>query len=387
MSEFGRVDAVTLERRSNEYTVRPYRDGDRDGLLSLYRDVLSVEMTDRWFEWKYEDNPYADGVTAFVAETDGRIVGAAGFWFLELCADGERLRVVQSCDGAVREAHRRRGLYTRLFEAGLEYAADAGLEFVFDFPNELTRATFEKHGWRPVETRETHYRVHRPTAVVGDRLNGLGASQLDRGTKLLARGYLGARARARDSPADPDIRVERTDRVPPETLESVYRRDVPDRFHLVRDATFYRWRFRNPHWEYATFVGRRDGTPVAAIVTGTRTIDGATVTRLTDVVPLARDRDDRQTAAFAAVLERVLAANSDADLVAAPSSVTPTSVLRRYGFHSNLRLPLSLVTTPTVHGVYSLSADRDERDPWRVAGRRIADPDAWAITFAEYDTG
>ena len=387
MSESGRVDASDSERRADEYTVRPYRDGDRDGLLSLYQDVLTEAMTSRWFEWKYERNPYSDDVTVFVAETDGRIVGAAGFWRLDLRAGGERFRVVQSCDGAVREAHRRQGIYTRLFEAGLEHAADEGLEFVFDFPNELSQATFEKHGWRSVETREAHFRVHRPAAVLDDRSNGPVASLLDGATELLARGYLGARARLAASPADPDVRVERTDEIPADVLESVYRRDVPDRFHLARDATFYRWRFGNPHWDYAAFVGRREGTPVAAIVTGTRTVDGATVTRLTDVVPLARDRDERQRAAFAAVLERVLAANADADLVAAPSAVTPTAVLRRYGFHSNLRLPLSPVTTPTVQGVYSLAADRGERDPWRVHGKRITDPDSWAITFAEYDTG
>ncbi|QSX00521.2 GNAT family N-acetyltransferase [Haloterrigena alkaliphila] len=371
------------------YTVRPYRRQDREGLLSLYQDVLSERLTDRWFEWKYEANPYADDVHVFVAEFDGRIVGAAGFWHLDLSTGDRTMRVIQSCDGAVRSDHRRRGIYTNLFEAGLGYYADAGIEFVFDFPNELTKATFEKHGWRLVEEREAHYRLQRPAAVVGDRLDGPGAGVVRKGAELVARGYHAAKSRRRSAPTGID--VERTDGVPPATLASVYRRDVPDRFHLVRDETFYRWRFDNPHWDYTTYVGRYEGTPLAAIVTGTRTIDGANVTRLTDVVPLSSDSSAGRKRALAAALESVLEANADAALVVAPSGVLPSSLRSRYGFHSNQRFPLSRFTTPTAHGVYLLSAIGSEGDAdgeeWRVDGKRLTDPDSWRITFAEYDTG
>ncbi|WP_121742352.1 GNAT family N-acetyltransferase [Natronorubrum halophilum] len=369
-----------------EYTIRQYRDGDRDELLSLYQTILDPGLSEAWFEWKYETNPYTDDVPVYVAEFDGRIVGAGGFWVLELHTGSRSTRVVQPCDAAVRPAHRRQGLFTEILGAGLERFDDNGFDLAFDFPNELSKATFEKYGWRPVGRQETLFRVQQPGAMIGRQPTGPVSVLLHGGARLLARGYLAAKSRRRSVADRLEVDVIRTDEIPAKTLATLYRRDVPDEFHVVRDETFYDWRFGNPQWEYATYVGRYDGSPVAAIVTGTRVENGAPVTRLTDVVPLVSNR--ARTAAFVPILEAILEANDDAALVVAPSTAIPRSVLSEYGFQSNLTLPLSTVATPTVHGVCVLAADEEPgSDRWIVDEKSLSDPDSWRITFSEYDTG
>lgn len=387
---FGRDRMGSFQRQyasgGREYTIRQYRERDRDELLSMYQEVLDPTLSDDWFAWKYETNPYTDDIPVYVAEFDGEVVGAVGFWVLELHTGSRRIPAVQSCDGAVRPEHRREGLFTELFRIGLDRFAAEEFEIVFDFPNQLSKATFEKHGWRLVERQETYFRVQQPDAMIDGESAGPLSALLRSGARLLSRGYLAVKSRQRPSVADhPKIDVERTTEIPAQTLATLYRHDVPDKFHLVRDETFYGWRFGNPHWEYTTYVGRYDGSPVAAITTGTKVDDGTTITHLTDVVPLVSSRP--RTAVLVSVLEAILESNEDAALVVAPSGVIPDSVLSTYGFRSDHAVPLSLVSTPTIHGVYALTDDETDGDRWVVDGKRVTDPDVWQTTFSEYDTG
>ncbi|ELY61215.1 GNAT family N-acetyltransferase [Natronolimnohabitans innermongolicus] len=373
------------ESGGDEYTVRQYRDSDRDDLIALYQDVLDPDLSSAWLAWKYETNPYVEDVPIYVAEYEGTVVGASGFWILSLYTGETDRRVVQPCDAAVRPAHQKRGLFTQILELALERLDDEGIDLVFDFPNELTQTTWENYGWRQVQHQELYYRVQRPAALIDAERAGPAEPLLDRGTERLARGYLAAVARRRSSTFDRSaIDVERTGAIPAATLATLYRRAVPDAFHLLRDETFYEWRFGNPYWEYETFVGRYDGSPIVAVVTGTRRMNGATVTRLTDVVPLVSNR--ARAAAFGPVLESILEVNDDAALVVAPSDSVPQSVLSAYGFRSNDAPPLSLVETPTVHGVCVLDEETGP-EHWLVDGNCLSDPDDWCLTFAEHDTG
>lgn len=368
--------------QDREYVIRRATADDVEPVLGLYRAVLREAFPRDWFEWKYVENPYADAVEVYVAETDDRVVGATGFWLLPMYAGARTVRVVQPCDAAVHPAHRRRGVYSRILERGLERFADAGVEFVVDFPNEYTRRAFQQFGWRLVEERATCYRVQRPTALLGGRWDGRSLRALhDVGTRL-ARAFLAYR-RWRGPATPTDFSVDRSDDVPAEVLASIYRHVVPDRFHAPRTAEFYRWRFRNPRWRYSGYVGRREGDPVAGIVLGIRDVDGARTGRIADVVPLATEPG--RTRALIAVLDEALRDHRALDVVVGPGDALPGPVRRKYGFLSDRSFPLSRVTTPTAHGTYRLGGGSTA--DWRVDGRRIADPESWAVTFAEYDTG
>jgi hypothetical protein len=175
--------------------------------------------------------------------------------------------------------------------------------------------------------------------------------------------------------------VERHESVPAETLARLYRSRVPDRLHAVRDEAFYRWRFANPDWAYRTFVARRDGEPVAALVTGTRA-EGTIVTYLTEVVPLEGGEGWRE--ALTALLARALSDHDAVDLVAASGWVLPRDLLARFGFHADDALPLSAAADPTVLLASWLSPE--DGTPWRVGGLDVTRPENWLLPFSEQDT-
>ena len=149
------------------YAVRRYRPADRPGFLSLYEDVWGRPKGEAWFKWRFERNPYADGVEMVLAECDGRIVGAEPLLPLRLTDGTERVAAYQPVDWIVHPDHRRRGLFTRMTERLLEAYADRAALF-FNFPSEALRPGLEKFDWTEVGPVATRYRVQRPGRAVAD---------------------------------------------------------------------------------------------------------------------------------------------------------------------------------------------------------------------------
>lgn len=363
---------------TDQYTIRRYRADDLEPLVSGYREIFDADVTPEWFAWKYEANPYAGNVPVYVAETDdGEFVGAAGFWPLKIDIGKESVRAIQPCDALVLEEHRRQGIYDRILSTGLGYYARRDPRFCIDFPNELTKSAFEKHGWQMVGRQPTYYRILNPKSVLDSpvaAVSGLAGVGI--------RGYLGIRDRWRRT--DDGVDVERYAGIAAELLAPIHRSAPPDAFHAIRDEQFFRWRFGDPRWEYETYVARENDIPRAGAVVGTRTSRGVTTTRIADVVPLGAVGHDR---AYAALLEAVVRDRTDSDLLVAPPEVLPHGVLTSLGFHRDDRFPLSMMGELTNFGVYPLSGDPGDEETWVINGRRLTDPATWTITFSEMDTG
>lgn len=194
---------------------------------------------------------------------------------------------------------------------------------------------------------------------------------VDRVAWLFAAGYL----RHRDGRASPaaDVSVERCATVPVDVLTELYRRAVPNRYHVERDRAYYRWRFANPNWDCRTYVASRAG-PVAALVVCWLDRCGVSFVRLMETVPLSCPSPD----AAGVLLGAVVSDHADADVLAASEDTLPGSVLARRGFHRDDRLPLSLAATDRRLVV------RPFGDP----ATRASDPtnrSNWLATFGEQD--
>jgi len=176
------------------------------------------------------------------------------------------------------------------------------------------------------------------------------------------------------------VSVTSHDEVPAATLASLYRRRPPAEIHAYRDEQFFEYRFGNPQWEYTTYTARLGGRPVAGIVTGTGQKNDHTVTNLVDVVPLVGD--DERDRALPALLERLLADHANSDVIVVRGDSLPEDLLTGLGYHSDQRLPLSRVATPTQMIVSPIPPD----GTWRVAGRDIRDRSNWRPTFVEHNT-
>jgi len=368
------TETATTTARSEEttYDIRWFREADREGFMDLHRETFP-DGSEAWFQWKFLDNPYLPETPIVVTEHDGDIVGARPNMAFQMRAGDTYHTALQSCDTMVHEDHRRQGLFSRMSERLFADYADGEPAFTFNNPNPLTTGGLRKLGCEIAGEHTTYYRVQNPAAYasVDSRLAETAAARA-------ADAYLTARTVSFDPP--PEVSVTRHTDVPAGTLASLYRRRPPTEIHALRDEQFFRYRFGNPNWAYTAYTASLGDRPVAGLVAGTGEKAAHTVTNVVDVVPLVGGEErDR---ALPALLDRVVADHADADVVAVRGESVPHDLLTALGFHSDQRLPLAPVATPTRLVVSPIPPDGD----WRIAGRDIRDLSNWRPTFVEHNT-
>ncbi|WP_336002889.1 GNAT family N-acetyltransferase [Halorientalis halophila] len=361
-------------QREPSYEIRGFQAGDDERFLDLHGTVWGRRRHADWFDWRFRDNPAADGVRIVFAERDGELVGAEPVLPYRLSIGGETVTALQPVDWIVHPDHRGEGLATRMTEARIDRDGDAAL--YFNFPSPPLRPLLTKLGWRTVGRTTTYYRVQDPPAVARRRGGGRRARIAATLATPLARGYLGTRDWLADAPTD--VAVERIDGVPTVTLADLYRRSVPDRIHVVRDESFLDWRFANPDWTVRTYLARRDGRLVGSLVTCTESGSGARTTLLADALPLAGG----SRAAFAALVGAAVADAPRAAVLTATANPIPPAVLAHHGFVADDRFPLSRFGTDTTHVARPLP---EPDGNWQLGGVELDAAENWQLSLSDQD--
>jgi len=360
------------------YRIRPYRPHDRAEFLSLYETVWGYRKGRDWFEWRFQANPYRDGVQMIVAEADDEVVGVEPLLPFTLRVGDQRLAAYQPVDWLVHPDHRRQGLFTRMTERLLQYYADDAA-LLFNFPNDALLPGLETFDWRVVGDYPTSYRVQNPGPLLTDSVGPTTARTLDpvlsaasvavtHGLCLLDR---------LNAPSTDDT-VETHDSIPVETLERLYASAPPAAIHVPRDDAYLDWRFDNPNWETTAYVATDDGTPTASLVDATERRRGCTTTMILDVQPMTGDHPE----AVERLLVRLLRDNRDADLVKAPGWFAPR-LRRRYGFWHDSTIAASRI--PSVSRIAVRPLPATDIDAWQVNGLSLTDRGNWRLALADLD--
>ncbi len=370
----------TASRRTSRVTIRQFQSGDREAFLSLYEQVFGRGRSSAWFRWKYEDNPYVDHVPIVVAEDDGRLVGCRSLFAQEMRGHGAVRTAFQPCDTMVHSDYRRRGLFDRMNERTLERYAERGPAFFFNFPNEASKRGNLNHGWREIGTVPLYYRVRDPVGALERWTAGTGAeapARADgRAATAVAKSFTtrvaeGAhRTGDRLLAPDAEIALERHESTPAEALATAYRRSIPEAMHTNRTATFYRWRLANPEHAYTTYVARRDGEPVAALVTA----DVDDRVRIVEAVPRALEAE---RGALERLLVAALADRERREFVTAFGETLPRPI--RYRFFPDTRPPLSTVVRPSSRTLLARDLDGS-------AAVENSSIDDWTFSRLDLDT-
>ena len=367
---------ATLRTPSREYGVRTYSPTDLDDVLALYETVFDKQRTPEWFEWRY-DTPYVDEPQVVVVEQSGTVVGAEPFITFQFETGEHTVLAVQPADAMVHPDHRRQGLLTRMTEFALDRYTAGEPSFVFNFPNRAAVGAYRKLGWREVPGVTSLFRIQNP----GGFLPSVRQPSLQRAAESGSRAVSNALYTLLDSRAgDAEVRVDRHDDVPSATLARLYERDVPIALHARRDATFFEWRLGNPDWSPTTYVARRDGDAVAALVTVTEQTNGRTFTKILEGLPMGGDGvEDAMTQLLAAVCRD----HAGSDVLKMAHPTVPRAVSRALGFLKGDAPPASWVTSPTTMVARPLDPDGEE---WTVGGRTLTSRDDWELTYSEQDT-
>ncbi|WP_224448993.1 GNAT family N-acetyltransferase [Haloprofundus salilacus] len=364
-----------MGQKQERYSIRGYVDADRAAFCELFESEW-FGVDEEWFEWRYS-SPYLDEKAIAVATDEGTPVGFFPCMVFPLRARGMDTIGLQPASVLVHQDHRKRGLFTKLARWLFETYDDAEPSVFFNFPNAAVSPGLKKLGWREATTLPSYFRVQNPNAVLRCQDRGLGRA-CEAALKALSRAYFACcrQFRSRSS----DMAVTRHSTVPAEEFASLYAENVPDRIHVPRDPTFYRWRYDVPKWNHTAYVARDDG-PVAGVVAGThRTENGLLVTSLMEAQPMGvTDRN----AAFERLLHAVAADHPGSHLIEATRATLPRSAALQSGFLADDELPMSALRgEPTAMLTRPVSTDGRE---WRLNGLSLTDPDSWQLMLSERD--
>jgi hypothetical protein len=125
----------------NEYTLRPYRDGDEIAIAELFTEVFQKKISPEFWVWKYLKCPYPLKKFLYVAEYQGKVVGHYGRRGLFINFMGKRKRVSHECDLMVLEEHQV-GLSSLMSSKFEEALTDLNIDVRFGFPNENSSYLF-----------------------------------------------------------------------------------------------------------------------------------------------------------------------------------------------------------------------------------------------------
>jgi GNAT superfamily N-acetyltransferase len=222
-------------------------------------------MTLEHWNWKHQE--YLGRPDIIVAMDKDRIVGARPFMFVELRLGNKKVNAAQHTDTMVDPEYQGKGIFNRMGQFSIRYLKDSGYALSYGFPNRLSRAGFQKQGWRIVGPTESMYRLIKPRNVMTHKLK---SSFLGDVTGLLYGAIF--RIKTRDTTGlSRSFQVSVFDRFNEGLNEVDILRDERA-IDLVRSESFLRWRFDdNPLFKYKyvaiTKQGKLKGYAVIRTVT------------------------------------------------------------------------------------------------------------------------
>lgn len=241
----------------DSWRVRPYRCGDEDALVALWREVFGRPMSDAQWRWKAKGRSGpVENVGVAVGADDRPIFQFVGIPCPAVVA-GRPRTVMVGADVVTAPAFRRRGVFTSTVRRLFESWRDAGVALVLGLANESawgSRAaalgyerTFDLR-WmiRPVRPERWLARRSRIAAVA----------------RLRALGHLWNRVWTTPA-APPGFSVRLLSTATPE-IDTVWMgADVRQRHSLVRDRAWVAWRYCTaPDRDYRLTLAERASVPV-----------------------------------------------------------------------------------------------------------------------------
>lgn len=150
-----------------DVNVRSVEASDSEAILDLLTASLgwvpNAQYAD-FFRWKHHQNPFGTS-PSWVAVDGDRIVGLR-VWLRWMFEDATgRHTAVRAVDTATHPDYQGRGIFRRLTTSSVEELAAAGLDFIFNTPNEQSKPGYLKMGWKEVGRLPTAVRFRSPISA------------------------------------------------------------------------------------------------------------------------------------------------------------------------------------------------------------------------------
>lgn len=138
-------------------TIRPMALADLPAVVEIDRLSFALAWSENSFRKELSEN---DQAHFFVAESAGRVVGAAGYWF-----------IVDECHISTLAVHpdwRRQGVGALLLQSLLQHARALGAVMAtleVRVSNAAAIRLYQKHGFAPNRRRRAYYRDNQEDAL------------------------------------------------------------------------------------------------------------------------------------------------------------------------------------------------------------------------------
>lgn len=111
-------------------------------LMTCFTKSFDQEKSDRYFKWKFRDNPFGDSLHVY-AEIDQRVVASRVFWRM----DAADRKAYQCVDTAVLENFRGKGLFSQTIDIAKRLLAR---ELIYNLPNAKSGPLYLRSGWEVI---------------------------------------------------------------------------------------------------------------------------------------------------------------------------------------------------------------------------------------------
>ncbi len=122
---------------SEDLVYRTYREGDEEGILTLFQEVFGHDLTLPFWEWKYKLAPGGGPRIAVAQEPNRKIVAAYNVISLPALIRGEKGMLGQCVDIMVHPRHRGRfmkqGVLVKTFQLFCHSYRSKGVDFLYGF--------------------------------------------------------------------------------------------------------------------------------------------------------------------------------------------------------------------------------------------------------------
>lgn len=116
--------------------IREYRNGDEEGILSLFSQVFNADRDKEYWRWQFMENPASEPIIV-IAEDNLNVVGQCTLLPTYIRVKNEEILSGQSIDTMVKEEFRGQGLHIDMANKSYEIGVEKGIKFRIGFPSQL----------------------------------------------------------------------------------------------------------------------------------------------------------------------------------------------------------------------------------------------------------
>jgi asparagine synthase (glutamine-hydrolysing) len=142
---------AAVRAKSKGVELRRATADDQPAVHQLLAAAMDFDPDDARFSWllrwKHVENPFGES-PAWVAVSDGDIVGYRAFLRWRFIGHDRSWSAVRAVDTATHPEHQGKGIFRSLTLHALEELRSEGVDFVFNTPNDQSRPGYLKMGWQ-----------------------------------------------------------------------------------------------------------------------------------------------------------------------------------------------------------------------------------------------